>query len=818
MLSRYSMLLRQPCRGLLVLMLLSGPALADSSTVARDAWPGFRGPNVDGIVSDTSVFSGRDGVTLKVAWKRLIGSGYSGIAVADGTVVTMFSDGKSDVVAAFDEATGKEKWRFEMDETYEGHDGSHTGPISTPLIGDGRVFALSPRGKFFALKLEDGERIWSSDLTADFEAKKPHYGFGTSPILLDGVVAVLLGAENAAVAGFDPATGEKRWAVGDDTIGYQTPIIWDSFGRKLLVAGGMKKLLGVDARSGEVIWDYEHGGGGARGVASLVPVPAGPNRLFLAYKDDASTVVEFAQSDEGLAVRPIWEDRSIRNSYNVPVYHDGYVYAYSSRFLTCVDAGTGKAAWRSRAPGDGFLMLVDGHLLIVTKEGSVHVAKAAPDAYQEIARVNVFNDLSWTPPAFAHGHIYVRSLGELARIDVQEGGRGAKTEELTEGLPETSAFARFLRRVEAASDKDDVVDEFMAAHDQFPIIEGDRWVHFVYRGQAKDLAVAGDLFGARQEQPMQHLGGTDLFWHSMKLAADTRANYLFIKDFKEVLDPRNPRKTSTMIYGKEMEMSFSGAAMDMSWFAMPKWRSPDHLQTAEESRRGRLEQHDLKTELVDGGCTLDVYVPAGYDQTERRYAVAYVHGGRAALNNGKLTTSLDNIIGTTVDPIIAVFIHARARGQDEKYAEMLATELVPFVDEKYRTIPDPGARANIGHGFAAHWAFYTACAHPGLIGKIGAQSAFIFSSMKDQLTALMQDANSQPLDIYLDWGKYDLRNPHEAWDLAQSNREFAQALRGHGYKIRGGEMHDGTGWSAWRNRTDRMFAALFPLGSTPEKG
>ena len=41
-------------------------------------------------------------VGLDLAWKVPIGSGYSGIAVADGKVVTMFSSGESDVLAAFD--------------------------------------------------------------------------------------------------------------------------------------------------------------------------------------------------------------------------------------------------------------------------------------------------------------------------------------------------------------------------------------------------------------------------------------------------------------------------------------------------------------------------------------------------------------------------------------------------------------------------------------------------------------------------------------------------------------------------------------------
>ncbi len=137
--------------------IVSGGALI-AGTAVGDDWPRYRGPSVDGI-STATAFSGLDSIGLDVAWKRPIGSGYSSISIADGRVVTMFSDGASDVVAAYDETTGRELWRFAIEPTYKGHDGSHDGPMSTPLIADGRVFGLSALGRLFALALEDGSTL-----------------------------------------------------------------------------------------------------------------------------------------------------------------------------------------------------------------------------------------------------------------------------------------------------------------------------------------------------------------------------------------------------------------------------------------------------------------------------------------------------------------------------------------------------------------------------------------------------------------------------------------------------------------------------------
>ena len=100
---------------------------------------------------------------------------------------------------------------------------------------------------------------------------------------------------------------------------------------------------------------------------------------------------------------------------------------------------------------------------------------------------------------------------------------------------------------------------------------------------------------------------------------------------------------------------------------------------------------------------------------------------------------------------------------------------------------------------------------PGVFGKVGVQSAMFQDFAMAALGPMIRSADEQPLDIYLDWGKYDLRNPDEEWDMSQRARDFTATLGDKGYKPRGGEAHDGTGWSSWSTRTDRLLSALFPV-------
>ncbi|MEJ2246415.1 MAG: PQQ-binding-like beta-propeller repeat protein, partial [Acidobacteriota bacterium] len=352
------------------------PISAPSETVLQDDaerisdWPQFRGRNVDGIVNE-KVFEQDRPVILDLNWKVKLGSGYSGISIKKDLAVTMFDDGEFNVIAGFNAVTGQELWRFPVSPKYQGHDGSFDGPLSTPLIYNNHTIALGPSGRLFALNNLDGTLVWSTDLVKDHGAVPPRYGFATSPIVEEGTIVLQIGSKNGAIAGFDPETGKRRWITGNDFVDYQNAVPIARNGDRFVLSAGAEAIMGINPSSGDVLWRYDHGGGGSRGIWCMVPVPAGPDHVFLAYKNDSSALIELDGRDTNVTGRQVWEERTIRNSYNVAVYHEGYLYAYSSRFLTCVDMATGKAMWKSRQPGDGFLILVDGHLVILTKEGSL---------------------------------------------------------------------------------------------------------------------------------------------------------------------------------------------------------------------------------------------------------------------------------------------------------------------------------------------------------------------------------------------------------------------------------------------------------------
>lgn len=775
-------------------------------------WPYFRGVNGDGSADTGLHFAEDPAGSLKVAWAVSAGSGYSSVSISDGIAVTLFSDGKKDLIGAFDETTGKELWKTAISETYKGHDGSHDGPIATPAIAGGKVFAVAPRGEFIAVDLRTGKKLWETHLTQNEGAEKPYYGFGSSPLISKGVLVLQVGAKEKFIAGFDPETGKKLWSVGNDTLNYQSPIKVKWKNQEYVVAPGDTKLFGIDAANGQIVWEYAHEGPPVPSAAqSMVAVPAGEGQLLLKNKPDSSSLIRFVSAGDGkLAIEKVWTAPVFKGTYSVPVYYNGNFYGYNGRVLSCVNAATGAMLWRTRAVSDGFPMIVDGNLVIQTKEGSVHVGAASPEGWIERAKVDL-SSVSWTPPSFSSGAIFARGMKQIARIEWQTQKAVASVPATTVALPQLSArFADFLTDIEKATDKTATIEKFLSGVKSYPYVEWPNHVYFLYRGDAKDIGIAGDMIGSRQEEPMNRVPDTDLFWYHAELEPDALVTYRFLKNFEEQLaDPKNPEKVK------------DGRGQDWSIFTMPGWKDGSFSAEAPPEKRGVIESKEIVSSAhKDVSVKIDVYLPPGYKSGNERYPLLVVLDGEAARTEGFFTNALDHLRDRSVRSAITVFVGQVNLGENPpqdpaKYYDLIVSfyvnEVVKYIDEQYRTKSDPSDRAIVGNGFSGTDAFVTVLKHPGLFGAFGSQSLFMLSSDEQSLRKMIKTAREQPLQMYLDWGLYDLRTSRENWDMREANRNLVRHLRERGYKPAGGETHESFGWASWRNRLDRLLVALLPL-------
>ncbi len=781
-----------------------------SSDSGKNDWPRWRGKNMDGKALQTDVF--KEGHGLKIGWKKTLGSGYSSISIADGRAVTMYSDSTFEYIVALDVDSGNELWKVELDSTYKGHDGSHDGQLSTPTIDGDKVFIYERTGKLLAFDAKTGKELWSRDVKSEISPQEPFHGFGTSPIVFGDVLMCQAGGTDGhTVCGFDKNDGKLLWSTGSDTINYQSPITANFFGEDQLVAVADHYIYGINPMSGEMLWQYRHNGR----YDGINPLVIGSDKIFINQGRRESAMLQLSKTDGKYSVSELWKNRNIRQTYSSTVHHEGYLYGYSGSFITCVDVETGNTVWKSRPPGDGFLILVDGHLVVLTKRGTLHVAKASPEDYIEMASTEVFTGLTWTPPSFANGSIYARNLYEIARVDIAE----VAEMDLTIDKPKfeyvnpTGDFASFVKKVETASDaeKQGIIDKFMESHKTSPIIEGDKYVHIIFQGEVKDVAVIGDMLDVGQEQAMRRIADTNFFFASFELEPDTQIVYQIRRDFDTVIpDAMNQNGTAP-----------GGPATlqgDASILRMPKAKIVNHFVARENVAKGTIETDSLESTILENTRNVHVYLPAGYADSGMKYPVLFVNYGRGAKDFQAIPVTLDNLIADKkIQPAIAVFVEAPnsfreyARNQKDQHARMYAEELAPMIDSKYRTIAKSDSRVIVGGDEGGYAAYYTAFNYPEVFANAASQSGHLMPNAGGtELRELIVKKKDVSIKLYQDWGKYDLNyNANLRWtDL---NRDFNKFLKQQGYEVAGGEWNQGFGWASWRNRTDKILETFFPI-------
>src|SRR5262245_5475450 len=302
----------------------------------RMDWPRWRGADFNGTSREKGVFP-PEGFHLQLRWIRKLGSGYSGIAVSDGRAVILFSDGKLDYAAALDAASGEELWRAPLAPTYPGLEGANDGPVSTPAIADGIVYALGPRGDLVALRLDSGAPLFRAQLVEELGASLPHWGFGTSPLVVGDSVVVETGGSEASVTALDRRTGKVVWRAGEGATDYQSPILWTLDSEEQLVAAAGGFLYGFDPGSGKELWRHSHGASGFY-EKILNPVAVGSQGLLLAHEPMKAQLLSFERSRDGIAVTQKWVTPHLKLNYATPIYDQGQIYGFSGGFLTSVDA------------------------------------------------------------------------------------------------------------------------------------------------------------------------------------------------------------------------------------------------------------------------------------------------------------------------------------------------------------------------------------------------------------------------------------------------------------------------------------------------
>jgi predicted alpha/beta superfamily hydrolase len=206
----------------------------------------------------------------------------------------------------------------------------------------------------------------------------------------------------------------------------------------------------------------------------------------------------------------------------------------------------------------------------------------------------------------------------------------------------------------------------------------------------------------------------------------------------------------------------------------------------------------VQSEILGESRQILVRVPCGYDNSPQRFPVLFVLDGEyhflhvSGIVQFLSTWGAVPQVGLVPDMIVVGVVNAdRGRdltpaadpdapheadgvaGPSARFMRFVKEELIPFVDEKYRTVP---FRVLAGHGLAGSFTLHGMLAEPGLFQGYIAVSPALHGKAQVPLATLPQALSNRaphPAFLFLATGRQDQAALDAIEDLADALRRHA---------------------------------------------
>lgn len=381
-------------------------------------WPNWRGPNHNGISSETGWITTWPTAGPKVLWTASIGTGFSSMAVSDGRVYTMGNINNNDILYCFEADTGKEIWKQSYpcplyDKQHEG------GPAATPTVEGDAVYVFSKDGDAIRFKAATGQVVWHKNITKELDVKHPTWYFASSPLIIENLVILNAGTRGIAIGKTD---GSLVWKNGITPAGYATAVLFTINNLNCVAILTSREIAGLEATMGNLLWTFPWKTDWDINAAD--PIISGDTIFVSSGYNKGCALLRIGPS----SLTEIWQNRNMRNHFNSCVLWEEHIYGFDGQGggggqLTCLDYKTGQKKWSQKGMGTGSLMLANGKLIILSESGKLVIAEASPERFKELASAQILSGKCWTVPVLANGRIYARNAnGRLVCIDVRSKG------------------------------------------------------------------------------------------------------------------------------------------------------------------------------------------------------------------------------------------------------------------------------------------------------------------------------------------------------------------------------------------------------------
>jgi outer membrane protein assembly factor BamB len=398
-----------------------------STGIYAQAVAQFRGLKRDGVYDEKNLLASWPAEGPALLWSsNEVGNGYGPPAItADRVYITGETDSTS-YLFAFDHS-GKLLWKADCGDEWVI---SYPGSRSTPTVVGNLIYVCSGLSNLYCIDADNGKKVWSVDMINELNGRFTKFGHAESPLVDGDQVFLTPGGADKNVIAFNRFTGKINWVCkGSGEIpGYNSPILINLPTVKILVTFSAYHLMGLDARTGKLLWMHEQvntpmdkrGPGMGDTHSNSVYYENG----YIYYvAGDGNCGVKLKLSDDGKQITQVWQNTAIDNYMGgfIKINNRIYTGSDSKRMLICADANNGQIV-DSLKIGTGSIALADGKLYYYNQRGEMNLVNPGATKMELISKFKITAGTKehFSHPVIKDGVLYIRHGKALQVYDIRK--------------------------------------------------------------------------------------------------------------------------------------------------------------------------------------------------------------------------------------------------------------------------------------------------------------------------------------------------------------------------------------------------------------
>jgi outer membrane protein assembly factor BamB len=365
----------------------------------------------------------------RLVWQvKDIDSGYSTPSVVGDRLYLLSNQGTNDeFVQALDAKDGKKLWSQRIGKVGNpDQQPNYPAARSTPTADGDWLFAFGSDGDLACLERATGKVRWQRNVRTEYGGQPGIWAYSESPLVDGDAVICTPGGSNATLVALNKATGELVWKgaiPGGEQAAYSSALAIEAGGVKQYIQMLQKGLVGVEAKTGKLLWRYNRT---AKGSPAVIPTPvADRDFIYSAGAMAGGGGVRLKANGGAFESEQVYFSPKLPSCVGGAVKIGEYLYGTSAAGLLCLEFTTGTVKWDDRSIGAASLCCADGRLYLHGENGEVALIEATPEAYHEKGRFKPTdppdhgNSKAWAYPVIANGRLYIRDIGTLWCYDVK---------------------------------------------------------------------------------------------------------------------------------------------------------------------------------------------------------------------------------------------------------------------------------------------------------------------------------------------------------------------------------------------------------------